>query len=93
MNVFVAPDVDFVLPSIFSALSRHALCFFCRLRGSNGVSVFWRSSPPGFHVALGGKNRGSWNLLFYSNIVGAAGGFIVGLVVLSIRAVAAAIRR
>ncbi|MCR8973176.1 hypothetical protein [Pseudomonas sp. S11P7] len=29
------------------------------------------------------KNRGSWNI-FYSNIVGAAGGFIVGLVVLSI---------
>ncbi|MBS4080360.1 hypothetical protein [Pseudomonas rustica] len=29
------------------------------------------------------KNRGSWNL-FYGNIVGAAGGFIVGLVVLSI---------
>ncbi|EJZ59900.1 hypothetical protein I1A_004254 [Pseudomonas fluorescens R124] len=29
------------------------------------------------------KNRGSWNL-FYGNIVGAAGGFIVGMVVLSI---------
>ncbi|MBC3270104.1 hypothetical protein HU765_09210 [Pseudomonas sp. SWRI81] len=29
------------------------------------------------------KNRGSWNI-FYGNIVGAAGGFIVGLVVLSI---------
>ncbi|WP_166218844.1 hypothetical protein [Pseudomonas atagonensis] len=29
------------------------------------------------------KNRGSWNL-FYSNMVGAAGGFIVALVVLSI---------
>ena len=29
------------------------------------------------------KNRGSWNV-FYSNIVGAAGGFIVAMVVLSI---------
>jgi hypothetical protein len=29
------------------------------------------------------KNRGSWNI-FYGNIVGAAGGFIVGMVVLSI---------
>ncbi|WP_085657241.1 hypothetical protein [Pseudomonas sp. B11(2017)] len=29
------------------------------------------------------KNRGGWNL-FYSNLVGAAGGFIVGLVMLSI---------
>src|ERR1700754_2916365 len=29
------------------------------------------------------KNRGSWNL-FYGNIVGAAGGVVVGLVVLSI---------
>ncbi len=29
------------------------------------------------------KNRGSWNI-FYGNIVGAAGGFIVGLVMLSI---------
>ncbi|MHB2249664.1 hypothetical protein ACX64O_22705 [Pseudomonas fitomaticsae] len=29
------------------------------------------------------KNRGSWNL-FYGNLVGAAGGFIVGVVVLSI---------
>lgn len=29
------------------------------------------------------KNRGSWNL-FYGNVVGAAGGFIVGMVVLSI---------